>query len=609
MHNILFALLSLSVIMVFSLFIYLLGIRNKKQLHYAFMGTLFSLFIWGLGYLLEAYSRRLYGHTTMFFVYFWFIGLLLAPVFFLLTGIIFLKTKITLSWKYYLLFVPPVISFIMLITNERHHLFFKNFSTNSAGIISGNYFLFHSIYSYGCLIIGMGYFLYCSMKNSGFFSRQSIYVTLGSAIPLITNIIIITRLIEVPLYTTAFSFSFATICYTMAIFRFDFLKIAPIALQTVVDRISDGFLVINEEYKVIDYNKTIATTFKDIVTIRRNENLLQIMEGTSLFNEYEKFVQLIEDVKESEISISIEKHIKENNLDKHFKIEITPIISKKNFLGIIILFKDITDNIKHIEAIEEKHAVMMEQERLASLGQLIGGIAHNLNTPIMSIAGAAEGLRDLVNEYKLSITDASVTVEDHQEIASEMLVWLDKIKPYTSYMSDIISAVKGQAVQFDMSSVLTFTVDELIKRIELLMKYELIKYNCKFTTEIKINNQKEFYGDINSLVQIFDNIIMNSIHAYGGKSGTIKLSVEDKDEGILFTIKDFAKGIPEKIKSKLLREMVTTKGKDGTGLGLYMSHSTIRGRFGGKMWFESEEGKGTTFYIQLPYEKLNTNLA
>jgi signal transduction histidine kinase len=102
---------------------------------------------------------------------------------------------------------------------------------------------------------------------------------------------------------------------------------------------------------------------------------------------------------------------------------------------------------------------------------------------------------------------------------------------------------------------------------------------------------------------------MNSIHAYGGKSGTIKLSVEDKDEGILFTIKDFAKGIPEKIKSKLLREMVTTKGKDGTGLGLYMSHSTIRGRFGGKMWFESEEGKGTTFYIQLPYEKLNTNLA
>ena len=279
-------------------------------------------------------------------------------------------------------------------------------------------------------------------------------------------------------------------------------------MQTVVDRISDGFLVINEEYKVIDYNKTIATTFKDIVTIRRNENLLQIMEGTSLFNEYEKFVQLIEDVKESEISISIEKHIKENNLDKHFKIEITPIISKKNFLGIIILFKDITDNIKHIEAIEEKHAVMMEQERLASLGQLIGGIAHNLNTPIMSIAGAAEGLRDLVNEYKLSITDASVTVEDHQEIASEMLVWLDKIKPYTSYMSDIISAVKGQAVQFDMSSVLTFTVDELIKRIELLMKYELIKYNCKLTTEIKINNQKEFYGDINSLVQIFDNIMI-----------------------------------------------------------------------------------------------------
>ena len=50
------------------------------------------------------------------------------------------------------------------------------------------------------------------------------------------------------------------------------------------------------------------------------------------------------------------------------------------------------------------------------------------------------------------------------------------------------------------------------------------------------------------------------------------------------------------------------KGKDGTGLGMYMSYSTIRGLFGGKMWFESEEGKGTTFFIQLPHEKLNTNL-
>ena len=88
----------------------------------------------------------------------------------------------------------------------------------------------------------------------------------------------------------------------------------------------------------------------------------------------------------------------------------------------------------------------MESERLASLGQLIGGIAHNLKTPIMSISGASEGLSDLVKEYDSSIDDPEVTSKDHHDIANDMTEWIDKIKTYTSYMSDVITAVKGQAV-------------------------------------------------------------------------------------------------------------------------------------------------------------------
>jgi signal transduction histidine kinase len=454
----------------------------------------------------------------------------------------------------------------------------------------------------------MGYLLYYSIKNSGFFSKQSIYVAGGSAIPLVTNIMITTRIIEVPLYTTAISFSISMVFISLAVFRFDFLKVAPIALQTIVDRISDGFIVLNEEFQVIDFNKALVTTFNNLGSVRRNENILHILERTSFSKKYDELIAMIKSVKETQTSINVQRHIKVNNFDKHFKIEITPIISKNNYLGTIILLKDITESIKYIETIEEKHAIMMEQERLASLGQLIGGIAHNLNTPIMSIAGAVEGLKDLVNEYEESLGDDNITIDDHHEIAGEMRVWLDKIKPYTSYMSDVISAVKGQARHFNQTVMLTFTVEELVKRIELLMKYELMRFNCELKTFIKVNKKTEIYGDINSLVQILDNIIINAIQAYEGKKGTIELTIESKEEDILFTIKDYAKGIPESIKGKLLKEMVTTKGKDGTGLGMYMSYSTIRGLFGGKMWFESEEGKGTTFFIQLPHEKLNTNL-
>ncbi|HOM03710.1 MAG TPA: cache domain-containing protein [Acetivibrio sp.] len=91
----------------------------------------------------------------------------------------------------------------------------------------------------------------------------------------------------------------------------------------------------------------------------------------------------------------------------------------------------------------ERHSIALERERLASLGQLIGGIAHNFKTPIMSIAGGLEALKDLIDEYDISIGDPQVTSEDHYEIAAEMRDWIGRIKPYCGYMADIISTVKG----------------------------------------------------------------------------------------------------------------------------------------------------------------------
>ena len=67
-----------------------------------------------------------------------------------------------------------------------------------------------------------------------------------------------------------------------------------------------------------------------------------------------------------------------------------------------------------------------------------------------------------------------------------------------------------------------------------------------------------------------------------------------------FIIKDYGSGIPDNVKDKLFKEMITTKGKNGTGLGLYMSYSTIRAHFNGNITVESELGKGTTIKIILP---------
>ncbi len=182
-----------------------------------------------------------------------------------------------------------------------------------------------------------------------------------------------------------------------------------------------------------------------------------------------------------------------------------------------------------------------------------------------------------------------------------MQEWLDKMKPYCSYMTDIISAVKGQAVQMNYAGSDKFTVEDLVKRIDVLMKHELKKYHCKLKPDFQIDLQTEIRGELNSLVQVFDNLIINAMHAYEGQTGEIGFSIYKERHNLKFALSDHGKGIPEEVQKRLFKEMFTTKGKNGTGLGLYMSYSTIKGRFSGNMKFESQEGVGTTFYITIPY--------
>lgn len=273
-----------------------------------------------------------------------------------------------------------------------------------------------------------------------------------------------------------------------------------------------------------------------------------------------------------------------------------------NFGELTVAFNKIQDLTKHnIEQIHDSQDTLMEKERLASLGQLIGGIAHNLKTPIMSISGAAEGLSDLVKEYDSSIDDPEVTSKDHHDIASDMSSWIEKIKTHTEYMSDVITAVKGQAVTLSNEDDISFTISELLKRVNILMKHELKNAIVYLNISVKTNENLLIHGDVNSLVQVINNMISNSIQAYEGKpEQNIDLIFEKHNDKLYISVKDYGCGLPKKVKDKLFKEMITTKGKNGTGLGLYMSYSTIKAHFGGDITFESEPGKGTTFTIILP---------
>ena len=259
--------------------------------------------------------------------------------------------------------------------------------------------------------------------------------------------------------------------------------------------------------------------------------------------------------------------------------------------------------MQDMETIKENQDMLVEKERLASLGQMIGGIAHNLKTPIMSIAGATEGLSDLIKEYDSSIEDKDVTPQDHHDIAKDMNEWIEKIKTHLSYMSDVITAIKGQAVAFSEQTASGFTIKELINYVDILMRHELKNAIITLNTKIDIDQNTAINGNINSLVQVINNIISNAIQAYQSQKKTnesINFEIYSEGKNIVFRIEDFAGGIPDNVKDKLFKEMITTKGKNGTGLGLFMSYSNIKAHFSGNLKYETHKGKGTAFYIEIP---------
>ena len=510
------------------------------------------------------------------------------------------ENKETNLKKYWYLFIIPILSIIIIFTNPLHHLFCKSYTINVADVQLGPYFYVHMLYTYLLILVAFIKLIKTSISKAGFLSFGTILIILGACAPIIPNLLASLQLISMDTYITPIPYLITAICFYISIFKLNSFDAVPIALKNIVDIMTDAFIVVEKDGTITYSNNAFNTNLSKMIGIKLNDNFYNIINT----NKKLKLSKLNNLIKKSEKNNTVETFDWSFNSEKYFEISAQPVIStkgRKKVIGTLIIFKDTTQHMLDMQTIKNNQDMLLERERLASLGQLIGGIAHNLKTPIMSISGAAEGLTDLVKEYEASVGDPEVTVQDHHDIAKDMKDWIEKIHSYTEYMSDIITAVKGQAVTMSEEQAVSFTLDELVKRVNILMKHELKNALVELNVSMQVNEQTVLKGNINSLVQVINNMISNAIQAYDGKpDNKIDLILKKKNNNIIISVKDYGCGLPDEVQKKLFKEMITTKGKNGTGLGLFMSYSTIRAHFNGNMTFETEQGKGTTFNIILP---------
>ncbi len=593
----------LSVLTIIILFLlnFLLRKKNKKQLDRVFI-VIFILFLIAL---LPTIFQTLNLDTVsepdlIYYDFVSYVGVCYLPVAFLIMALVFSNTKVNFSNKFKLLLIIPTLSILMLWTNNFHHLFYKYYSIYTTNVKFGNYFYIY--YPYTMILFGISaiILLRYSIKNSGFFSKQAILISAGIAVPIVSNILSSVGIIP-GINVTPIALTVTIILFSFAMFKFDLFKITPIALQTIVDRISDSYVILNEDYEITDFNQTFVNTFGIEKTSNlRGTHFAKFLEDINLKNEIETFAKYLEKV-DKDVNVN-DFELKINKLNKNFNVEISPIIVGNQLLGILVLFKDITEHVKDMQSLKNNQELLIEQERLASLGQMIGGIAHNLKTPIFSVTGGLEGLSDLITEFDESIDDPTVNSQDMHDIAKDMRNWIVKLKDHVTYMSDVITTVKGQAVSMSEEQNFDFPISELFQHVSILMQHILKQQLATLEIENNVPDNVKINGNINSLVQVVNNLISNSIEAYKDQEDKpVELTANYDNSQIIISVKDHGPGLPDKVKDKLFKEMITTKGKNGTGLGLFMSYSNIKAHFNGNITYKTGSN-GTTFDIIIPHK-------
>lgn len=349
--------LILSTLIVLYFLMFVAKRKSKKQIHYAVLSITGSILVWNaavLSYLtfsnipwVLSICERLY-----------FLGAIFVPISILFTGLIFTQTKIKYSWKHALVFVVPVVSIIVLMTNPSHHLFYTTFSLIPSEQVFGVYFSIHTLYSYLCIGVGLAYLVTFSVKNYGVFSKQSLLIIIGILISLTIDAVSTFKIFNWSTAVENIAFAVTISFFILATVKFDFLTVVPVALHTVVDLVSDSYVVINEDLEIVDYNKAFVGSFTGV---SRKSDIMAIVKKNYSDSEAKRFMGFLDEAVSEQKKVSFEISRPLGRGITYYMTEITPINISGIYIGTIILKRDITEQKNNLQE------VMQLNERLQSL--------------------------------------------------------------------------------------------------------------------------------------------------------------------------------------------------------------------------------------------------
>lgn len=488
--------------------------------------------------------------------------------------------------NYALFCIMPLLAILAVATNQYHGLMWT-----SPGLDMRDPYLplepaygpvYWACMTYMGALTAYGGFLILRqvVRQNNFRRWEPWTLILAVAVPLaaaFTEVVGFTQPAGITVGITPFFSGFGVIALVWSLPRFHLHKVIPVARHTVFQRIGDGVVVLNMQNRVVDLNPAA-----EHLAGRASSEALGLPAEQIWTNWPSQFV-----LSEPASKVYEGLVLACAGEQRTYNLHIYTITDDRNRpLNKVVLLIDTTERKR---AEEESRRLREKAEisgRLAAVGEMAAGIAHEINNPLTGVLGFSQLLaerQDLpagIEKELKTIVDGSNRVKD---IVKRMLTFARQTEPMRTGTS--------------MNELIGATLD--------LRRYVLRTANIEVVRRLDPNLPRLFVNP-GEMQQVFLNLIVNAEYAMkkAHGRGTLTITTENKDDHVRISFTDDGTGMSEEVKAKLFHPFFTTKEiGEGTGLGLGLSRSIVL-EHGGTIEVESQLDQGATFMITLPITHL-----
>lgn len=596
-----------------------------------FLVLMSALAWWSLAVFLEHASLSL--SDKIFWVKMSYFGIVTLPTTWLVFTLQYANREKWLTRRNLaILTVLPVLTLVMVWTNDIFHLMWKDFWLDTSfsppvdAVTHNIWFWVQATYFYLLILLGTLTLLSVFLHSSGIYRKQVGTMLLAAAVPWVANFLYISGIgpfSAVDPTPLAFAISGAAFLWGLA--RLQLLNIIPIAHEAMFMNMVDGVIVLDAQNRVIELNpaaqRMVGRNRSD--TIGQPYNL--ILPGQA------GLLPLKPETSETQAMISLG----EDQTQRYYGVSISPIHTRQRFSGHLVLLHDDTERVKaevesrervrlETELIERKKAAVelsRLNEELKSLNlqleakveertrqlaeavttaeaankaksQFLASMSHELRTPLNAILGFSQILNE---QYFGSLNEKQV------EYVTDIL---DSGKHLLSLINDILDLSKIEAgkIELEMSTV---NIKELLQNSLIMVKEKALAHGISLNIQTSdAIDTMEIRGDVRRLKQVMFNLLSNATK-FTPDGGSITVEAKKNGTELLVSVSDTGIGITPKEQKKLFKEFYQINSgiqskNQGTGLGLAITKNIIE-KHGGRIWVESEGlNKGSRFIFTLP---------